>query len=133
MTAFDFKKEVPEICPVLNAGQIAKIAEVAERKTYADGEVLIRVGDRDSMFTVIKSGAIDIVDRSSGEPQTLLTHGAGEFTGDFPHFTGKTSIIDAVARGTTEVYEVRVSDLQRIISEQPDLSDLILRTFSTLR
>ena len=129
MKAYDFKKEVPAAFPVFNDEQIAEIAEVASCKTYEDGDVLFHAGETDFMFQVIKSGAIDIIDRSSDKPQTILTHEAGEFTGDLTNLTGRTSNVDAVARGTTEVYEVCSPELQKIISQQPDLSDLILRTF----
>ena len=126
---FNFKKEIPEAFPVLDAEQIAKIAEFAKCVTYKDGDVLIRAGETDFMFHVIKSGAIDIIDRSSDEPQTILTHEPGEFTGDLSSLTGRTANVDAVAKGATEVYEVCSPDLHQIISQQPDLSDLILRTF----
>ena len=129
MKAFNFKKEVPEAFPVLNDEQIAEIAEFASCKTYKDGDVLFHTGETDFMFQVIKSGAIDIIDRSSDKPQTLLTHEAGEFTGSLENLTGRTANVDAVARGTTEVYEVCPPDLHKIISQQPDLSNLILQTF----
>jgi thioredoxin reductase (NADPH) len=129
MSDFDFKKEVPQAFPVLNAKQIAVVAEFAKCKTYADGEFLFRAGETDFMFHVVKSGGIDIVDRSSGNSVTILTHGAGEFTGDLANLTGRTSNVDAIARGTTEVYEICEPDLRHIISERPGLSDLILKTF----
>ena len=69
------------------------------------------------MFHVIKSGAIEIVDRSSGAAQTILVHEPGEFTGDLANLTGRTSNVDAIAKGKTEVYEVCESDLHHIISE----------------
>ncbi len=58
MDSFDFRQEVPQAFPVLNEKQIAVIAEFAEHKTYADGEVLFRAGEKDFKFHVIKSGAI---------------------------------------------------------------------------
>lgn len=131
MSAFDFKREFPNAFPVLDAKQIAVVAEFASCKTYRDGDVLFRAGETDFMFHVIKSGAIDIVDRSSETPQTILTHEAGEFTGDLANLTGRTSNVDAIAKGETEVYEVCETDLRHIISERPGLSDLILRTFIT--
>lgn len=131
MSDFDFKKEVPQAFPVLDAGQIKVVAEFADCKTYADGDVLIRAGETDFKFHVIKSGAIEIVDRSSGEPRTLLVHEAGEFTGDLLNLTGRSSNVDAIARGETDVYEVCEADLHRIVSERPALSDLILQTFIT--
>lgn len=129
MIAFDFKKEFPQAFPVLDEKQIAVVAEFAQCKTYRDGDVLFRAGETDFMFHVIKSGAIEIVDRSSGEPQIILVHEPGEFTGDLTNLTGRTSNVDAIARGETEVYEVCKPDLQQIISERPNLSDLILKTF----
>lgn len=129
MAEFDFKKEVPEAFPVLTEQQIAVVAEFAECKTYHDGDVLFRAGETGFKFHVIKSGGIDIVDRSSGEPRTLLTHERGEFTGDLANLTGRTSHVDAIARGETDVYEVCESELHHIISEKPELSDTILQTF----
>ena len=131
MSAFDLRKEIPQAFPVLDEKQIAVVAEFARCKTYRDGDVLMRAGETDFMFQVIKSGAIEIIDRSSGEPQTIVVHGPGEFTGDLANLTGRTANVDAIARGMTEVYEVCKPDLQQIISERPNLSDLILQTFIT--
>lgn len=129
MATIDFKKEAPAAFPVLDEKQIAAIAEFAECKTYADGDALFKAGETDFKFHVIKRGAIDIIDRSSGEPQILLTHEAGEFTGDLSNLTGRTSNVDAIAKGETDVYEVCEKELKHIISERPGLSDLILQTF----
>ncbi len=96
---------------------------------FADGDVLFRAGRTDFKFHVIKSGEIDIIDRSTGEPHRILTHKAGEFTGDLANLTGKINNVDAVVRGDTKVYEISELDLRRIISKRPDLSDLILGTF----
>ena len=129
MAQFDFKKEVPQAFPILDDRQIATIAEFAKSKSYADGDVLYRAGQTDFKFQVIKSGKIDIIDRSTGEPHRILTHEAGEFTGDLANLTGKINNVDAVVRGDTKVYEISELDLRRIISKSPDLSDLILGTF----
>ena len=131
MAQFDFKKEFPGAFPVLDRKQLAAVAEFAECRTYHDGERLFQAGETDFKFHVIKKGAIEIIDRSSGEAQTILTHEAGEFTGDLSNLTGRTSNVDAVAKGETDVYEVCESELHRIIAERPGLSDLILQTFIT--
>jgi CRP-like cAMP-binding protein len=62
-----------------------------------------------------------------GEPRLIVTHEPGEFTGELANLTGRSSNIDAIAKGTTEVYEIREPDLRRIVGERPGLSDLILR------
>lgn len=131
MADFNFKNEFPQAFPILTKKQIADIAEFAKEKIYEDGDVLFRAGETDFMFHVVKSGAIEIIDRSSGAPQTLLTHEAGEFTGDLANLTGRSSNVDAIARGRTVVYEICEPDLRQIIAERPNLSDLILQTFIT--
>jgi thioredoxin reductase (NADPH) len=129
MPTFDFKKALPQAFPKLDAKQIAAIAGYARCKTYLDGDVLFRAGEMDFKFHVIKSGAIAIIDRSSGEPHTLLVHEPGEFTGDMTNLVGRASNVDAIAQGETDVFEVSEENLRRIISERPGLSDLILQTF----
>lgn len=125
----DSKKSLPQAFPVLNEKQIAVIAEFAERKTYANGDVLYSTGERDLMFYVIQSGAIDIVDRSSGDPRLIVTLEPRELTGDLANLAGRPLIIDAIVKGATEVYEIGAPDLRRIIGKRPGLSDLILQTF----
>jgi thioredoxin reductase (NADPH) len=129
MHPYDFRKEVPQALPVLNEKQIAVIAEFAERKTYANGDVLYRAGEKDFRFYVIKSGAIEMVDRSSGESRRIITLELGEFTGDLANLIGRPSNVDAIVKGTTEVFEIGKDDLRRIIGKRPGLSDLILQTF----
>lgn len=126
---FDFKKDFPAAFPVLNDKQIAVIAEFAKCKTYQDGEVLFKAGETGFNFHVVKSGSIAIFDRSGSQTEKILTHETGEFTGDLANLSGRTSHVDAVAEGVTEVYEICEPDLRRIIGERPALSDLILQTF----
>lgn len=129
MTEPNIKEKFPDAFPKLDDEQIAVFAKVAECKTYRDGEVLFATGDREFKFHVIKSGEIAIIDRSSGEPRELVVHQAGEFTGDLSVLRGRPADGDAVARGTTEVYEVCADDLRSVVGEQPALSDTILQTF----
>jgi thioredoxin reductase (NADPH) len=125
----DFRNSNPQAFPVLTDQQIDVIAEFAELKTFADGAVLYRAGESDFKFYVIRAGAIDIVDRSSGAPRLLVTLEPGEFTGDLANLTGRPSNIDAIASGTTDVFEICEPDLRGIIGKRPGLSDLILLTF----
>ena len=124
------KAKYPAAFPKLDQKQLKVIEEFAECKTYQDGDVLFKAGDTEFKFHVLKSGAVDIIDRSSGEPQLLVRHeDAGEFTGDIANLTGSPANADAVARGKTEVFEICAPDLRRIISEREGLSDVILKTF----
>lgn len=124
-----YKSKLPAGFPRLDEKKLADLAHFATVKTYPDGAYLLRAGDSEFKFHVIKKGRVEIVDRSSGEPQTVLIHEPGEFTGDLANLAGRASNVDAVALGGVEVYEISGKDFQTVISERPNLSDLILQAF----
>src|SRR5688572_22371956 len=90
--------------PRLNEEQIAALGQCAgaELKRYRDGETLIKAGDREYKFFVLRSGEIEILDEAGETPKTLARLGPGEFSGDIGHLTGGPSLITAVARGDCE-------------------------------
>lgn len=117
--------------PKLEPEQIQVIARCphTRRARYADGDKLFDVGDRDFTFFVVQSGATEIVDSSGDTSKTLVVHGPGEFTGDVAHLTGAASLVSAVAHGETSVYEIDRDGLRHILTERPQLGDLILQAF----
>jgi thioredoxin reductase (NADPH) len=102
-------------------------------KRYAAGEALIRVGERDFKFFVVKSGEIEIVDDSGEAPRTLAVLGPGEFTGDVAHLTGGPALVSAIARTDCIVYEVSADGVREILNRFPELGDLIVQAFIARR
>jgi thioredoxin reductase (NADPH) len=121
--------------PVLDADQIAKLANCtnAESKHFADGEILIAVGDRDLKFFIVKSGQIEILDYSGDAPKTIVKHGPGEFTGDISHLTGMPAVVTAIARDNCEAIEISSEALRHVLNQCPGLSDIILQAFIARR
>jgi thioredoxin reductase (NADPH) len=121
--------------PTLDDSQLAQLERctAAASKTYRDGQTLFTVGQQDIKFFVIKSGAVEILDLSGGEPKTLTVHHPGQFTGDVSHLTGARSVVTAVARGDCEVFEISSVTLRQVLDDCPNLSDIILRAFIARR
>jgi thioredoxin reductase (NADPH) len=121
--------------PVLDEAQIAALGQctAARPKWFRDGQTLFAVGDRDFKFFIVKSGAVEIIDCSGDQPKTLTVHRVGQFTGDITHLTGAPSVVSAVARGDTEVFEVSGDELRRVLNQCPVLSDVILQAFIARR
>jgi thioredoxin reductase (NADPH) len=121
--------------PVLNEEQIAQAAKCTtlSPKQYRNGETLIAIGDRAFKFFIVKSGEIEILDYSSDVPKTLTIHRKGQFTGDISHLTGGPSIVKAVARGDSEVFEISQTALRHLLNQCPGLSDIILQAFIARR
>lgn len=121
--------------PTLDDSQVSEFERCtkAAKKVYRDGQTLISMGDRDFKFYIVKSGEVEIVDRSGDKPKTVVIHRKGQFTGDVSHLTGRASIVSAVARGDCEVLEVSRDALRAALNQCPILSDVILQAFIARR
>jgi thioredoxin reductase (NADPH) len=103
---------------------LRRIGEV--RQTHA-GEVLIREGDRGYDFFVVLSGSLKICDRQAGVERDLATWGAREFAGGLGLLTGERSFTTVVIVEPGELLVVPADKLQRLISRDQVLGDLIVR------
>ncbi len=119
----------PIAFPKLNDEQIAALDKFATLKTFQPGETLFAAGDRDFKFFVIKSGEVEIIERSSGHDRLVTVHEARGFTGDVAMLTGRPAIVSGIAKTLCEAYEISAADLRRILNEMPRLSDILLRAF----
>jgi thioredoxin reductase (NADPH) len=121
--------------PTLSEEQIFELARCTgvTFEKHPGGETLIDVGDRDFRFHVVRSGAIEILDLSGGEPRKIVEHGPGQFSGDVSHLTGNPSVIRAVTRGETELYSVPRDVLRAMLDHCPILSDIVMQAFIARR
>jgi hypothetical protein len=55
--------------PELSPTQVACVAALGERRSFQDGESLVRGGQKDYPFWVVESGEVSIIDSTSGEPR----------------------------------------------------------------
>jgi thioredoxin reductase (NADPH) len=121
--------------PTFDEAQMARIEKYASGtpKKFQAGQALFHVGDRDVEFLVIKSGEVEIVDESGDQPKTMMTVGAGQFTGDVGHLTGNPKVVSGIAKTDCEVYQISVETLRGLLNQDPRLSDLILQAFIARR
>jgi len=121
--------------PKLDDAHMATLARCAGAllKTYAAGQTLIRMGERDFKFFVVESGEIEIVDESGETPRALTVLRRGEFTGDVAHLTGGAALATAVARRQSRAYEISAEGVREILNRFPALGDVILQAFIARR
>jgi thioredoxin reductase (NADPH) len=115
--------------PKLNDAQIARIAQRAERRPVRRNEVLWDVGAPTIDFYVILSGSIEIVQPLPGREESITIQGPREFTGDVDLIFGHPAVVGARAREDGEVLALRREALLAVVQTDPELSDLLLRTF----
>ena len=118
-----------KIFPKLTQAQITRIAAYGRTRSVQTGDVLIEQGDISMPFFVVITGEVEIV-RPFGAHETLITiHGNGQFTGDVNMLSGRRSLFRARASKPSEVIELDHKDLLRLVQNDAELSDILMRAF----
>ncbi len=118
--------------PRLTREQVERLTPVGHCRLCSDGDVLFAVNERHFSFFVAIHGKIDIIapgQNDDGGDLLITTHEPGEFTGDVSMINGQPAIVSAICNGPTDVIEIKGDDLRRVVAEQSDLGDIILRAF----
>ncbi len=115
--------------PALTDAQVARIAPHGRRRAIARGEKLVEVGDRSVPFFVIVSGEVQIIRPSIAGDTLIVTHLAGQFTGEANMITGRRSLVRAVVTEPGDVIEVDREQLLALIQTDPELSAILMRAF----
>ena len=104
-----------------------------QRQRFRNGERLFEAGEPLGNFFIVKSGEVVILDESDETPKVITVHGPGQFSGEVAQLTGSPALVSAEARGDVEVYVVSPDALQEILSDYPELGDVILQAFLARR
>jgi len=118
-----------QLFPRLTPAQIDRIAKVGTRRPVRAGELLFDVGDQNTRFFVVLSGAIDIVRPVGDRDEPVVVHEAGEFTGEINMLSARRSLVRARAAGDGEVIAVDRDDLRTLVQRDSELSEILLRAF----
>jgi len=79
-----------DIFRVLSSDEMHRLAELAQRRLYAPGEVIVRQGDESNELYVIEEGEVEVRVHRPGASMTvhLARLGAGKFFGEMALVTG---------------------------------------------
>ncbi|HEX2080428.1 MAG TPA: FAD-dependent oxidoreductase [Longimicrobium sp.] len=115
--------------PKLADAQVDALRPRGRVRRVGAGEVLWNEGDRGFNFFVVLSGELEIIDPTGDQPRRVTVHLPGEFTGDVDSLTGRVSLVQARMLVPGEVLELHPDDLRRVVTELPEISELLLRAF----
>lgn len=119
--------------PTLSETQISFLKDYGVVRETKAGQVLFQEGDTSYDFIVILEGDVEIVENFGGEDRTIATHGAGRFLGEMNMLTGQAVYLSAVVSEPGEMLAIPPENLREIVTEEPTLSDIILKAFLARR
>jgi len=115
--------------PRLTPAQIDRIAGLGHRREVRAGEVLFDVGDQNTRFFVVLSGAIDIVRPVGDREEPVVVHHPGEFTGEINMLSARRSLVRARSATQGTVIAVDREALRTLVQRDGELSEILLRAF----
>ena len=116
--------------PSLSTSQLARLAEVGERRSAGVGDVLFRLGDTTYPFIAVEEGEVTVLDGAGNE---IIRCGPSKFLGELNLLSGQTVFLTAVVTQPLHYVEVDRIALRDLLFEDSQLSDLLLSTFIARR
>jgi len=118
-----------QMFPKLTAAQIERISTIGRRRDVRAGEVLFDVGDQNTAFFVVVSGAIEVVRQIGDREEPVIDHRPGEFTGEINMLSARRSLVRGRAAADGAVIAVDRDDLRALVQRDSELSEVLMRAF----
>jgi len=128
-----------QMFPVLSAADLARIRRFGQPWSFAEGDFLIRAGDKSRGLFLLVSGRVQVTQVDGlGHRVPYRTYDAGNFMGEAGTLYGGSSLVDAQALTPVEGFLVVPDQLRALIIAEADLGErmmraLILRRVSLIR
>jgi thioredoxin reductase (NADPH) len=118
-----------QMFPRLTPAQIERISSIGHRRDVHAGDVLFDVGDQNTRFFVVVSGAIDVVRVIGDREEPVTVHHPGEFTGEINMLSARRSLVRARTASDGAVIAVDRDDLRTLVQRDSELSEILMRAF----
>ncbi len=127
--------EAPVVSPDLTVDQLARLRAYGTPDVVDVGEAAFAAGDPTYDLVVIEDGVIEVVrPATANAPEaSLITFGPGAFVGELGLLTGQTAYLTARVVERARVYRISRAQLRRLMAQDAELSDLLLRAFLARR
>jgi len=115
--------------PRLTDEQRARLRMRGSLERVQTGDILFRAGDETFDFFVVEEGAVTIVDDFGSANRVIAVHGAKRFLGELNLLRGDRAYLTGVVRDPGVVTRVSAAEIRRVVAEDEELSNIIVRAF----
>jgi thioredoxin reductase (NADPH) len=103
------------------------MAAYGRRRQVAAGDVLVEVGDAAVPVYVVLAGAIQVLQSRHDGEAPVVTHRAGQFTGEAATVTGRPALARLRVSEPGEVVAIDRERLLRLVQTDAELSEILMR------
>src|ERR1700694_1633524 len=121
--------------PTLSDAQLARLRAYGSPDELGVGETAFAAGDPAYELMVIRQGAIEVVRAATvNAPEaSVITFGPGAFVGELGILSGQITYLTGRVVERARVHRISPLQLRRLMAEDPELSDVLLRAFLARR
>lgn len=112
---------------------VALLRRHGTEKTCAAGEMISEIGDPITEFVYVLDGEIEVVNPYTGERALPNGLGPTQFMGEIAFLNGGVNALPMRAAKDTTVLAVPRETMLRLMSETPEMSDIIISVFAARR
>jgi thioredoxin reductase (NADPH) len=112
--------------PTLTSAQIARIAAQGVLRRVSRGEVLIRDGETNVPFFVVKTGELEVVRPSVLGDTVVAVNRAGQFTGEASMLLDRRAMMIIRASESGEVVQLTRQQMHELIQTDADVGDILM-------
>ncbi len=117
----------------LATSHVQALRAAGEIATFPAGTVLARPGEPIDRFVYVEEGEIEVVNPYTGERHLPFTLGPTQFMGEISFLNGGAWSLSMRAARDTRVIQVPREAMLTLMSQIPEMSDIIITVFSARR
>jgi len=120
--------------PMLRTDQVEILKRYGHTRKTEVGDVLFRAGDTRNDFIVVLEGEVKVGDDFAGEElRTIGVFHESRFLGELNMLTGQAMYLTGVVSEAGEILSIPRERLKEVVTEEPNISDVILKAFLARR
>lgn len=112
----------------LDAETLGRLVALGQIVDLADGEVMIREGDRADAMYVVLDGELEVTKRSGTTEIPLALVGPGALQGEIAALEGGRRMASVRASGPAEVLRIPIDTIRELLATGPDVALAVIRT-----
>jgi thioredoxin reductase (NADPH) len=121
--------------PVLDDALLTRLRSYGVPEDVEVGDLAITPGQVSSGLVIVDSGAVDILTAPPGDEvsELVVRHAPGAFVGELNLLTGQRTYVTGRVSEAGRLHRISPEGFRRLMDEDPELSDLLLRAFLARR
>ncbi len=114
----------------LAPGDLKHVADVAEERSFVDGDAIAVEGDPGEEMHVVVSGVVRVLRGSGAEEIEVARRTVGDVVGEMAIITNEPRIASLVAEGNVRTLRIDQKAFSSILRERPDTALAVMRVLS---